>query len=90
MYFKALDDAAFFAVNSLVSDVFVFTVTYNVYLTRPVSKGLLRCIGRVVHRSRQTFLADAELFDERSTQVGRGSGLFMRSSILLSPDVGYV
>lgn len=90
VYFKALDDAAFFAVNSLVSDVFVFTVTYNVYLTRPVSKGLLRCIGRVVHRSRQTFLADAELFDERSTQVGRGSGLFMRSSILLSPDVGYV
>src|SRR5437660_10506789 len=29
VYFKAMDDAAFFAVNSLVSDVFVLTVTFN-------------------------------------------------------------
>jgi acyl-coenzyme A thioesterase PaaI-like protein len=41
VYFKALDDAAFFAVNSLVNDVFVLTVTYNVYLTRPVTSGVM-------------------------------------------------
>jgi uncharacterized protein (TIGR00369 family) len=89
VYFKALDDAAFFAVNSLVTDVFVLTVTYNIYLTRPVFEGRLRAIGKVVHRSRQLFLAEAELFDAREKQIARGSGSFMRSTIPLGPEVGY-
>ena len=90
IYFKVLDDAAFFAVNSLVKDVFVLTVSYNIYLTRPVSAGVLRARGRVVHQSRQLFLAEAELFDGDSRQIARGSGSFMRSTIALSPAVGYV
>ena len=90
VYFKALDDAAFFAVNSLVPDVFVLTVTYNVYLTRPLSEGTLRASGRVVHQSRQLYIAEAELFDHRGKHAGRGSGTFMKSAIALTPDVGYV
>ena len=90
VYFKALDDAAFFAANSLVPDVFVLTASYNLYLTRPVSEGTLRAEGRVVHRSRSLFLAEAELFDSDDRQVGRGSGSFMRSTIALTPDVGYL
>jgi len=89
VYFKALDDAAFFAVNSLVPDVFVLTVTYNVYLTRPISEGTLRASGRVVHRSRQLFLAEAELVDDQGRQIGRGSGSFMKSAIALDESVGY-
>ena len=89
VYFKALDDAAFFAVNSLVPEVFVLTVSYNIYLTRPVTEGILRAVGKVVHQSRNLFLADAELFDGQERKVGRGSGSFMRSSIALGPDVGY-
>ncbi len=89
VYFKALDDAAFFAVNSLVTDVFVLTATYNVYLTRPVTAGVLMATGRVVNRSRNLFIAEAELVDDRGRHVGRGSGSFMRSAIPLSPEVGY-
>ena len=89
VYFKALDDAAFFAVNSLVPDVFVLTVTYNIYLTRPISEGTMRAVGTVVHRSKQLFIAEAELVDDRSRQIGRGSGTFMRSVIPLGPSVGY-
>lgn len=89
VYFKALDDAAFFAVNSLVPEVFVLTVTYNVYLTRPISEGTLRASGRVVHRSRQLFIAEAELVDDRGQQIGRGSGSFMKSTIALNESVGY-
>lgn len=89
VYFKALDDAAFFAVSSLVADVFVLTASYNIYLTRPVTKGVLRASGRVVHRSRNLFLAEAELVDEEKRVVGRGSGSFMRSTIALTPQVGY-
>jgi len=89
IYFKALDDAAFFAVSSLVTDVMVLTVSYNLYLTRPVSDGVIRANGRVVHRSRQLFIAEAELFDGQSRQIARGTGSFMRSTIALSPDIGY-
>ena len=89
VYFKALDDAAFFAVSSLVTDVFVLTASYNIYLTRPVTEGLLHASGRVVHRSRNLFLAEAELFDGEKRLVARGSGSFMRSTIALTPQVGY-
>jgi uncharacterized protein (TIGR00369 family) len=89
VYFKALDDAAFFAANSLVSDVFVLTVSFNIYLTRPVSGGVLRAVGKVVHRSRALFLAEAELTTSDGKSAGRGSGAFMPSKIALSPEIGY-
>lgn len=90
IYFKAMDDAAFFAVNSIVPDVFVLTVSFNIYLTRPVTEGTIRATAHVVHRSQRLYLADAELVDEQSRQIGRGSGSFMRSTIALTGDVGYV
>jgi uncharacterized protein (TIGR00369 family) len=89
VYFKALDDAAFFAANSLVSDVFVLTVTFNIYLTRPISDGEMRASGRVVHKSRNLFVADAELLNSDGRQIARGSGSFMRSQIALTPAIGY-
>ena len=88
-YFKAMDDAAFFAVSSVVTDVFVLTASFTVYLTRPVTEGILHAVGRVVHRSRTLFLAEAELHDGQRRQVGRGSGSFMRSAIALSSELGY-
>lgn len=90
VYFKAMDDAAFFAVNSLVPEVFVLTVSFNVYLTRPVSEGTIKAVARVVHQSRQLFVAEAEVHDSAGKQVGRGSGSFMRSAIALTPEIGYV
>jgi uncharacterized protein (TIGR00369 family) len=90
VYFKLLDDAAFFAVNSIVHDVFVLTVSFNIYMTRPVSAGELKARGRVVHRSRRLYLAESELVNAEGQEVARGSGVFMRSTIVLSPEVGYV
>jgi uncharacterized protein (TIGR00369 family) len=90
VYFKALDDSAFFAANSLVTDVFVLTVTYNVYFTRPISAGELLATGKVVHRSRQLIIADSEVKDSDGRSIARGSGTFMRSPIPLTPEIGYV
>lgn len=90
VYFKALDDVSFFAANSLVTDFFVLTVSYNVYLTRPVSEGTLRAHGRVVHRSRSLILAEAELTNDAGETVARGSGSFLPSKLPLSADIGYV
>jgi uncharacterized protein (TIGR00369 family) len=89
IYFKLLDDAAFFAANSLVDDVFMLTVSFNVYLTRPVSAGEMKASGRVVHRSRRLLIAEAEVFDSDGRQLGRGSGTFMRSKIPLSSVPAY-
>jgi uncharacterized protein (TIGR00369 family) len=89
VYFKALDDAAFFAASSLVADVFLLTVSFTVYLTRPISSGEMKAIGHVVHASRRLYLADAELLDSDGEQIARGSGVFMPSNIPLSPDIGY-
>jgi len=89
LYFKALDDAAFFAVNSLVDDVFVLTVSLNAYLIRPVSEGEIRAVGQVVHRSRRLYVADAQLYDSEGREIARGSGTFVPSDIPLSPEIGY-
>ncbi len=89
VYFKALDDAAFFAVNSLVEGYFVLTVSFTIYLTRPISSGEMIAKGRIVHRSKQLYLAEAEARDSRDRVIARGSGSFMRSSISLDASVGY-
>jgi len=90
VYFKSLDDAAYFAANSVVQDVLVLTVTYNLVLLRPVTEGLITAVGRLVHNSRSLLVAEAELRDHPGKQVARGSGTFMRSTIALGPEVGYL
>ena len=83
-YFKALDDAAFFAVNSLVEDVFVLTVTFNIQLLRPISEGRMIAKGKVVNAGRTVWVADATLLDEKGRLLGRGTGTFMRSKMALT------
>ena len=89
VYFKMLDDAAFFAVNSIVTDVFVYTVSFNIQLLRPVSGGIIRSIGELKFKSTNLFIADSNLFDEKNKLIGRGSGSFMRSKIELTENIGY-
>jgi uncharacterized protein (TIGR00369 family) len=90
VYLKLLDDAAFFAANSLVDDVFVLTVSLNSFLTRPIAQGEMKAVGRVVHESSRLIIADAEEQDVAGRQLARGTGTFMRSNIPLTPDIGYV
>ena len=89
VYFKALDDAAFFACNSLVKDFLVLTVSFNVYLTRPISAGFMKSIGEVVNRSRNFMVAESKLFDSKGREIARGNGGFTKSNIRLSSGAGY-
>lgn len=68
----------------------MLTASFNIYLTRPVSEGVLRASGRVVHRSRSLILAESELVDGEQRHVARGSGSFMRSTVALTAAVGYI
>ena len=89
VYFKMLDDAAFFAANSLEIKVFVLTTSFTTYLTRPVSEGKIKSIGKVVNINRTQFIAESVAYNTNGKEIGRGNGVFMRSKQLLSETKGY-
>lgn len=89
VYFKALDDAAFFSVSSLVKDVFVLTSNFNIYLIRPITSGEMKAVGTVVSVTRSQFIAEAVLFDSKGREIARGSGCIVKSKISLSEGIGY-
>src|SRR3546814_7535436 len=51
-YFKMLDDAAFYAANSLVSDRFLLTTAFNLLFTKPLTKGPVVAEGRWISGKR--------------------------------------
>ncbi|KLE34314.1 PaaI family thioesterase [Aurantiacibacter luteus] len=89
LYFKMLDDAAFYAANSLVSDRFLLTTGFNLHFTKPLKSGKVVAEGRWVSGRRRVFIAEAHLVDEDGEEIGRGTGTFMRSHIALSGLAGY-
>lgn len=89
LYFLALDNAAFFAVNSLVEDVFVLTTSFTTYLTRPVSEGVIKARGRVVYQNNSQFIAEAVMYDSKDREIARANGIFVRSRIPLNEKIGY-
>ncbi len=89
VYFKMLDDAAFFAANSLETEVFVLTTAFTTYLTRPVSEGMLRSMGRVVNRNKSQFIAESILYNAEGQEIGRGNGVFVRGKLPLKNVQGY-
>lgn len=89
VYFKMLDDAAFYAANSLVTDRFLLTTAFNLLFTRPIGPGRLRAEGRWISGKRRVYVAEASLIDQYGEEVGRGTGTFMRSQFALSSLPGY-
>ena len=89
VYFKMLDDAAYFAAATLEREYFLLTSSFTLYLIRPVVSGVIRASGRVVSRTHQQFIAEAVLFDARNREIARGSGVFMRGRQQLGAAAGY-
>ena len=89
LYFLALDNAAFFAANSLVEDVFVLTTSFTTYITKPVSEGVVKAVGKVVNQNRTQFICESVLYNANDTEIARATGIFVRSKIPLSPEIGY-
>lgn len=89
IYFKMLDDAAFYAANTLATDRFLLTTSFNLHFTKPVRAGTVTAEGRWVSGRRRVFVAEARLIDAEGDEIGRGTGTFMRSRIALSSLPGY-
>ena len=90
LYFKMLDDAAFYAANSLVSDRFLLTTAFNLHFTKPMKGGTAQAEGRWISGRRRVFVAEARIIDASGEECARGTGTFMRSQIPLGSLPGYV
>ena len=83
-YFKMLDDAAFYAANSLLPDRFLLTTGFNLFFTRSLKPGPVVAEGRWLSGKKRVYVAEARLIASDGEEVGRGTGTFMRSHIPLS------
>ena len=89
LYFKMLDDAAFYAANALVSDRFLLTTAFNLHFTTSMKAGPARAEGRWISGRRRVFVAEARIVDASGEECARGTGTFLRSHIALSSLDGY-
>ena len=89
IYFKMLDDAAFYAANTLVTDRFLLTTSFNLHFSRPVKSGRVVAEGHWISGRRRVLVAEARLVDAEGEEIGRGTGTFMRSRMALSGLSGY-
>lgn len=89
LYFKMLDDAAFYAANSLVSDRFLLTTAFNLHFTKPMREGPAFAEGRWISGKRRVFVAEARIVDASGEECARGTGTFLRSHIALAGLTGY-
>jgi len=90
VYFKLLDDASFFAVNSIVTDAFVLTTSFNMNIIRPANEGQITAIGKLKFKSKNIFVAESTIFNESGKEIAFGTGNFAKSKIGLSPEIGYI
>jgi uncharacterized protein (TIGR00369 family) len=89
LYFKMMDDAAFYACNSTVSDRFLLTTAFNLVFSRPLKGGEVIAEGRWISGRRRVLIGEARLVDATGEEAARGTGTFMRSHIPLSSLPGY-
>lgn len=89
VYFKMMDDAAFYAANTLVTDCFLLTTAFNLLFTKPLHPGMAIAEGRWVSGRRRVLLAESRIIDAAGSEVGRGTGTFQRSRIPLGSLPGY-
>ena len=89
LYFKMLDDAAFYAANSIVTDRFLLTTAFNLHFTKPMREGPALAEGRWISGKRRVFVAEARIIDGSGEECARGTGTFLRSHIRLAGLPGY-
>jgi uncharacterized protein (TIGR00369 family) len=89
LYFKMMDDAAFYAANSLITDRFLLTTAFNLHFTAPMRAGEAVAEGRWISGRRRVFVAEARIIGPDGEEAARGTGTFLRSHIPLSSLPGY-
>ena len=90
VYFKLLDDAAYFAANSVEYTFFVLTADFRVDLLRPFITGRIHAVGTVVRSGKLDILAESKLYDDQNRLLATGVGRFSRGRARLMDIPAYV
>ena len=89
IYFKLLDDAAYFAAASMEAQYFMVTKRYQIDFRRPVTGGVLKASGELVSAGESDWLAKSEIVNENGQLVASGQGVFVKSRLKLNDQKGY-
>tara|TARA_B100001093_G_scaffold495956_1_gene541047 strand:+ start:1122 stop:1565 length:444 start_codon:yes stop_codon:yes gene_type:complete len=81
VYFKMLDDAAFFAAQSEVEDYMLLTTNFNITFKMPVPNGYIKSIGTLCSGSEKEFTAESIMYNSKNEIVAFGNGIFKKSKI---------
>jgi len=83
IFFKMLDDAAYFAAHSYIDDYFLVTASFSINFIQPVTNGIIKSIGQVDSRYENKIKAESFLYDQKNVKVAFGKGVFVRSKFPL-------
>ena len=89
VYFKLLDDAAYFACQTEITDRFIVTTSFSIQLLRPITAGTIYAEGTVDFISKELFSAHSNLYDEKGRLCGTGHGQFVKSKLAIDKASGY-
>ncbi|MFT6053328.1 MAG: hypothetical protein ACJAS3_000030 [Roseivirga sp.] len=78
IYFKLLDDSAYFAAASIEKTYFLLTKSYTVHFRRPVMEDTLTAIGKVIEVNEREIVASSEIFNRAGKLVANGKGVFVK------------
>lgn len=84
MYFKLLDDAAYFGCAGREMEFFIVTISFTLDLMRPVSSGKLRAEGCCTREENGILQGESILYNEDGKIVAKGNGKFARSKIRIT------
>jgi uncharacterized protein (TIGR00369 family) len=90
VFFKLLDDSAYFAASSVIPYRMIVTASFNLYFIKPVCCGIIRGRGELVHRASRLIISESRVVDERNRVLAQGCGTFMETDIMLDEKVGYM
>ena len=88
IYFRMLDDSAYFAANSVEMNTFLLTSSFHINILRPVNKGRITAVGKLKFKSKNLLVAESTLFNEAGKKLAFGTGNFMKSKIELTEEIG--
>jgi uncharacterized protein (TIGR00369 family) len=89
IYFKLLDDSAYFAAASVEPTYFLLTKSYTIHFRRPVMEDQLTAIGKVIEVNKKEILASSAIFNSEGKLVANGEGIFVRGAKRLDELEGF-
>jgi acyl-coenzyme A thioesterase PaaI-like protein len=81
VFFKFLDDAAYFACATREPEYFLLTVSYNIKFLRAASFGGMWAEGKWMAERENALVGSSVLYDNNDRVLARGEGIFVRSNL---------